>query len=55
MMLSEAIKRDLAEAPKPQTLEPGMSCKCGPAMRAAIMERAKELGLMAPSSLKPKA
>ena len=27
------------------TLQPGMATKCGPAMRAAIMERAKELGL----------
>lgn len=27
------------------TLQPGMATPCGPAMRAAIMERAKELGL----------
>ena len=32
------------------TLQPGMATPCGPAMRAAIMERAKKLGLMAPSS-----
>ena len=28
-----------------QTPQPGMATKCGPAMRAAIMERAKELGI----------
>ena len=27
------------------TLQPGMATPCGPAMRAGIMERAKELGL----------
>lgn len=32
------------------TLQPGHATPCGPAMRAAIMERAKELGLMDPSS-----
>jgi hypothetical protein len=32
------------------TLQPGMATPCGPAMRAAIMERAKELGVMDPSS-----
>lgn len=35
----------LIESPESQTLEPGMTTPCGPAMRAAIMERAKELGL----------
>ena len=29
----------------PQGLQPRDACKCGPAMRAAIAERAKELGL----------
>ena len=41
-MVSEDI---IKEAAKLQTLDPGMSTLCGPAMRAAIMERAKELGL----------
>lgn len=40
----------ITPAPSSETLEPGMATKCGPAMRAAIMERAKELGLMDPSS-----
>ena len=29
--------------PSSDTLQPGMATKCGPAMRAAIMERAKKL------------
>lgn len=40
----------ITPAPSSETLDPGMATKCGPAMRAAIMERAKELGLMDPSS-----
>jgi hypothetical protein len=40
----------ITPAPSSETLEPGMATKCGPAMRAAIMERAKELGVMDPSS-----
>lgn len=39
----------ITPAPSSETLDPGMATKCGPAMRAAIMERAKELGLMDPS------
>lgn len=35
----------ITPAPSSETLEPGMATKCGPAMRAAIMERAKELGI----------
>ncbi len=40
----------ITPAPSSDTLKPGMATACGPAMRAAIMERAKKLGLMDPSS-----
>ena len=40
----------ITPAPSSDTLKPGMATACGPAMRAAIMERAKELGLMHPFS-----
>ena len=35
----------ITPAPSSDTLKPGMATACGPAMRAAIMERAKELGI----------
>ena len=35
----------LTPAPQKNTLKPGMATICGPAMRTAIMERAKELGI----------
>jgi len=42
---SDRFAKILQPAPQSQGLEEGMATECSPAMRAAIVERAKELGV----------